>query len=981
MTIYGASGTEFDVNSTYSRTQAQSDAASLAGGGAILVWVDADFNTTAGRFLKAQIYGADGARLGTEMTLVAGSSFINPAVTGLEDGRFVLTWEGLTSVQAQVFDATGAPVAPAFTVSPAGISADRPDVTALDGGGFAISWHDTRTSGGDISGFSVHVRSYDANGAAIAPESLVNVVSNGNQADSAITALSGGGYVVTFTDRGAGWLIKGRIYDASGAAVGSEFIVSTATSGVSSVESSVTTLANGGFAVAWYESDAVLGSGHRIQLFSASGDRIGSQITVPSGFSGTQVGPKVASLADGGFAIAWTANSTPLSDGSGRAVFVQVFDAGGQAAGDARLVNNQASGDQFDPSITALGSGGFIVSWTDLGGAGADDDQVKARVFTPQYPVTITSDGGGDVASVMAAENQSIVTQVVATTDGSPADIRYSIDGGDDAALFTIDPLSGILSFANAPDHEYPGGDGDNLYSVRVRAGNAVYGDVQTLSVSVTNVNEAPVISSHGGSTSVALSRPENALAVTTITATDVDGDAVHFAITGGPDAALFAIDAQSGVLSFVNAPDFEAPVDFAEDNFYTVIVSASDGTLSAMQRVEIVVEDVNEAVRITSYGGTETVSLAIQENGQAAADVRANDPDGDAISYTVTGGADAALFAIDAATGALRFKSAPDFEAPSDVDRNNSYDVIVSASDGSLSATQRFAIAVQNDNEVARITSFGGTDAVSLIVNENQQAAALIAAADPDGDAISYAVTGGADAALFSIDPATGALRFNSAPDFEAPADAGLNNVYDVVISASDGHLSDSQTLAVTVSDVPEAATIIGTAGNDIISTSRTVAGQSFATIYNDRIEGRGGADTISGGAGNDSLDGGAGNDRLAGEAGADILTGGLGTDIFEFGAAGDSRAGTSDRITDFSRQQGDIISLASIDAKVATSANEAFKFIGTKTFSREAGQLRYDQAGGSTSVYGDVNGDGIADFQIEILGSVKFAAADFIL
>lgn len=876
MTIYVASGTEFDVNSTYSRTQAQSDAASLAGGGAILVWVDADFNTTAGRFLKAQIYGADGAPLGTELTLVVGSSFINPAVTGLEDGRFVLTWEGLTSVQAQVFDASGAPIAPAFTVSPAGISADQPDVTALDGGGFAISWHDSRTSGGDISGTSVHARSYDANGVAIAPESLVNMVSSGNQADSSITALSGGGYVVTFTDRGAGWLVKGRIYDASGAAVGSEFIVNAATSGVSSVESSVTTLANGGFAVAWYESDSVLGSGHRIQLFSASGDRIGSQITVPSGLSGTQVGPKVASLDDGGFAIAWTANSAPLSDGSGRAVFVQVFDASGQAAGDAMPVNNQAFGDQLDPSITTLGSGGFIVSWTDLGGAGADDDQVKARVFTPQYPVTIISDGGGDNASVMAAENQSIVTQIIATTDGSLADIRYAIDGGADAALFAIDPISGVLSFANAPDYEYPGGDGDNLYSVRVRAGNASYGDVQTLSVSVANVNEAPVITSHGGSTSVALTRPENALAVTTITATDVDGDAVHYAITGGPDAALFAIDAQSGALSFVNAPDFEAPVDFAEDNFYTVIVSASDGTLSTMQRVEIVIEDVNEPVRVTSYGGAETVSLAIKENGQAAAFISAN---------------------------------------------------------------------------------------------------------DPDGDAITYAVTGGADAALFSIDPATGALRFNSAPDFEAPADAGRNNIYDVVISASDGHLGDSQTLAITVSDVAEAAIIIGTAGNDIISTSSTVAGQSFATIYNDRIEGRGGADTISGGAGNDSLDGGAGNDRLAGEAGADILTGGLGADIFEFSAAGDSRPGSADRITDFSRQQGDIISLASIDAKVATSANDAFKFIGTKAFSREAGQLRYDQAGGSTFVYGDVNGDGIADFQIEILGSVKFAATDFIL
>lgn len=977
MTIYAASGSDFYVNSTYVRTQAQSDAATLANGGAIFVWVDADFSTTASRYIRAQIYAPDGSAQSVELTLASGSAFTNPAVTGLKGGGFVVTWEGLTSIQAQIFSANGVAIGAAFNVSPAGISGDSPDVTALEGGGFAISWHDERTSGADTSRFGVHVRSFDQYGAALQPDTLVNNATTGSQADSSIAALPGGGYVVTFTDRGgAGWLIKARIYDAAGAPIGSEFVVN-ATAGATSVESSVTILASGAFAVAWYESSAE-GSGHVIQLFSASGEGIGSQITVPSGLSGTQVGPKLTALADGGFVLAWTANSSSLSDGSGRAVFVQVFDALGQVAGAPMLANSQTVGDQLDPTITALGTGCFMVSWTDTAGTGIDDDQVKARIFTAQYPVQITSDGGGDAATVSANENQLDVTRIVATSGGSTADVRYYIDGGEDAELFVIDSVSGQLSFLMVPDFENPWSD--NPYTVRVRASNAVYSDVQTIAVSVANINEAPRIISNGGGTTASLALPENATSVTTVTAYDLESDAVSYAIAGGTDGHLFTIDADTGVLTFINAPDFEAPADFAEDNFYTLMVTASDGTLSSTQRIEILVENVNEAPRITSYGGAATGTVSVLENQQSGATVRAQDEDGSAITYAITGGADAALFTINPSTGELRFKTAPNFESPADVDHNNIYEVLVSASDGALSSAQKVEIRVENVNESPQFLSYGGADSASLSVSENQQGAAFVNATDPDGTALSYGLAG-ADANLFVLNAATGELSFKTAPDFEAPTDANHDNVYEVSVAATDGNLTRVQSLSISVTDVAEAAYIIGTAGDDIISTTRTVAGQALATAYGDRIEGRAGSDTLSGGAGNDLMDGGAGNDRLNGEAGADMLTGGLGADIFEFTNITDSGPATADRITDFSRQQGDIISLAAIDAKAGTAANDVFKFIGTKAFSREAGQLRYDQAGGNTYVTGDVNGDGIADFRIEILGSVKFAASDFAL
>ncbi|MEZ4675866.1 MAG: cadherin repeat domain-containing protein [Caldilineaceae bacterium] len=71
----------------------------------------------------------------------------------------------------------------------------------------------------------------------------------------------------------------------------------------------------------------------------------------------------------------------------------------------------------------------------------------------------------------------------------------------------------------------------------------------------------------------------------------------------------------------------------------------------------------------------------------------------------------------------------------------------------------------------------------------------------------ITYSIVGGADAALFTIDENTGALSFLAAPDFEAPADSGGDNIYDVTVQASNSTGTDTLAIAVTVSDVVEAA------------------------------------------------------------------------------------------------------------------------------------------------------------------------------
>jgi len=88
--------------------------------------------------------------------------------------------------------------------------------------------------------------------------------------------------------------------------------------------------------------------------------------------------------------------------------------------------------------------------------------------------------------------------------------------------------------------------------------------------------------------------------------------------------------------------------------------------------------------------------------------------------------------------------------------------------------------------------------------VAENTSAAYQATASDPNGDALTFAIEGGADAALFSI-TAAGALRFNAAPDYDLPGDANGDNVYTVQLRVSDASASATQTVNITVTNSRE--------------------------------------------------------------------------------------------------------------------------------------------------------------------------------
>jgi hypothetical protein len=162
---------------------------------------------------------------------------------------------------------------------------------------------------------------------------------------------------------------------------------------------------------------------------------------------------------------------------------------------------------------------------------------------------------------------------------------------------------------------------------------------------------------------------------------------------------------------------------------------------------------------------------------------------------------------------------------------------------------------------------------------------------------------------------------------------------------------------------------------------------------VGSDIINGSNGADVLNGGAGNDLVGGGIGSDIVRGGRGKDDLTGGSegGADIFAYDSKNDSKKGVShDVIHDFSGiQLGELdrISLAKIDAKVGVAGNQHFHFIGMKGFHHKAGELHYKfvdlnhDTVAETVIEGDIDGNGKADFQIELTGSITLFKGDFML
>ena len=129
------------------------------------------------------------------------------------------------------------------------------------------------------------------------------------------------------------------------------------------------------------------------------------------------------------------------------------------------------------------------------------------------------------------------------------------------------------------------------------------------------------------------------------------------------------------------------------------------------------------------------------------------------------------------------------------------------------------------------------------------------------------------------------------------------------------------------------------------------------------------------------DNLSGDNADNWFDGSGGTDILKGNGGADTFHFAPSDTGLGPEADTILDFSQAQGDKISLHGVKAGGPWAGFLDFEFIGGNAFTGQEGEVRFEQVGSDTWISGDSDGDAIADFQIKCIGTINFAADDFIL
>jgi len=408
----------------------------------------------------------------------------------LTDGSYVVVWtsspnagDGDVSgygIRAQRFSAAGVAIGGEFSVnSNVAYTQTAPSIAALDGGGYVIVW-DSET--GDGSGYGIFAQRFDAAGARIGGEFQINADPSGTQIVPDVAALHGaqaGGFAVTWEGNGN---IYARAFDAAGTAIGGDLRVDLAIERVSSGDSTESEAriagdATGGFTVVFQDYDgdknswAVIGQRYAISGGTVSaiggtnsdGSTSPSNFRVNTGYYGGQYQPDIVTLADGGSVVVWYSDDVA-------GVQAQMYNANGSLRGAEFNLDGTAPGYQYEPSIAALGDGGFVAVWRDDNGNYSD---VRGARFSASGAVL-------DRFTVTGADWYQLQPEVVAQGDGF--NVVFSSNGGQDGfgPTTSIDAL-GVFIQHFAIDY---GADAGEKIAQR---------PTLTLGASVTGAEDAPI--------------------------------------------------------------------------------------------------------------------------------------------------------------------------------------------------------------------------------------------------------------------------------------------------------------------------------------------------------------------------------------------------------------------------------------------------------------------------------------------------------
>ena len=308
-----------------------------------------------------------------------------------------------------------------------------------------------------------------------------------------------------------------------------------------------------------------------------------------------------------GWQSATTSGYITGGGGGGTTTTAGTGGAGGGGAGGS----NSTSFNGYS-AVANTGSGGGGCGY---GGSSKTGGTGGSGLLIIRYSSDSTAPSFSNSTTFSFSENSTTSSNAATITVNESSTV--SINSGNDSALFTVvasDSVTARIRFLSSPNFESPGDVGSNNgYELSIRATDAAGNFAnQSITISVTNVNEAPTISTNGSGETHAVTQAENLTSVITYAATDVDaGSSLSFSISG-TDAADFAINSSSGVLTFASSPDFEAPADSDTNNTYVVVITVSDGALSDTQTLTVTITNANESATVSAPTVSGTINKGI---------------------------------------------------------------------------------------------------------------------------------------------------------------------------------------------------------------------------------------------------------------------------------------------------------------------------------------------------------------------------------
>jgi Cadherin-like/Bacterial cadherin-like domain len=835
-------GGELLLDAATSNAQTNIDVAVMSNGSSVAVWTST-LQDGSGNGVFGRMFDASGNPAGSEFQ-------INQQTTNNQDharvaadpttGKFVVSWTDWNvnaNVFARIYNADGTPAGNAFQVNTTSAGTqESPDVAVNSGNGnFIIAWD----GAGAVDSSGIYARSFQSDGTPLSGEVLINSNTSSTQNNPAVAINASGNAIVAWSNQVSGITkMAARRVGAATVPVGSEFAPGVPASGDNEADAAVAIDSGGNFIVA-YDSHSAGANTWDVfsRRYNSSATALdASPVTVNTTVAQQQQDPSIAIQPTGEYLIAW---DSQLQDGSNAGIYAQLFAADGSRDGSEFLVNTTTSLGQQRPATAWVGSA-MIVAW-DGNGAG-DADGVFAQLFasnivTPNLPPVITvpagqtitedtplvfSTVGGDAISIADGNAGAFplqitlaVTSGALTLSGTTGLTFTSGDGSGDASMAFTGTLSAINAALNGLTFT-PAANASGAVTLNIAAddlGNGGTGgamtDSESVSVTVTAVNDAPVITA-----------PANASINedSTLIFSMASGNAISLAdVDAGSSPMQMTLTASSGTLTLASV----AGLSF----------TTGDGTADASMTFTGTLTAINAALNGLSFSppgdssGADSISLSVNDQGNSGA--------GGALS-----GSAAVNVAVAAVNDAPSLSGSHDFSQIDEDDTANIGELVSTLIAGKITDIDGpgvgiAVIAADNSNGSWQFSTNGGTSwtnfgnvnagSARLLASNANTRVRFVPAADFNGT-VSPGITfrawdqsSGSNGGTANASSAGGATAFSSAT---ASSDITVRSINDAPLNTIPSNLAVNEDSVLTFT------------GSKLISVTDVDAGTSAIDV-----------------------------------------------------------------------------------------------------------------------------------------------------